>query len=186
MSCLNFSLCAKDDLTKRLLRENDDKAVIISNPKTQDFQVGRTTLLPGLLKSLQSNKKNKLPFQLFELGDVMLLGDNKKEEENVGAFNRRKLAAVYCNSTTSGLDMIHGLLDMVTTKLYNGKLDYELRELHQPYFLHDLQCGVYINGKEIGEMGIVHPEVMKMAGISVPTSFLELDFEEMVDLRKSC
>lgn len=181
--CLNFSLCAKDDLGKRLLKDDDERAIVISNPKTQDFQVGRTTLLPGLLKSLQSNKKNKLPFQLFELGDVMLLGDNKREEENVGAFNRRKLAAVYCNSNTSGLDMIHGLLDMIMTKLYNGKLDYELRETHKSYFLHNLQCAIYIEGKEIGEMGIINPDVMKIAGISVPTSFIELDFEEMVDFR---
>ena len=183
--CLNFSLCARDDIGKKLLKEVDARAVEISNPKTQDFQVGRTSLLSGLLKSLQSNKKNKLPFQLFELGDVMLLGDNNKEEENVGAFNRRKLAAVYTNSTTSGLDYIHGLLDMIMAKMYNGKLDYELREMTRSYYLHELQCSIHIGGKEVGEMGILHPEVMKIAGISVPTSFIELDFEEMVDLRKS-
>lgn len=183
--CLNFSLCAKDDLGKRLLREDDERAVVISNPKSQDFQVGRTTLLPGLLKSLQSNKKNKLPFQLFELGDIMIVGDNKKEQENVGAFNRRKLAACHSNSHTSGLDLIHGLLDMIMAKMYKGKLDYELRESHKSHFLHDLQCSIFINGKEIGEMGIMHPEVMKITGISVPTSFIELDFEEMVELRKS-
>lgn len=183
--CLNFSLCARDDLGKRLLQPDDERAVVISNPKTQDFQVGRTTLLPGLLKSLQSNKMNKLPFQLFELGDVMLLGENKKEEENVGAYNRRKLAAVHSNSNTSGLDFIHGLLDMIVHKLYNGKLEYELRESKKSYFLHNLQCSIHISGKEIGEMGIIHPEVMKIAGINVPTAFIEVDFEEMVELRKS-
>lgn len=182
--CLNFSLCAKDDLGKRLLRGDDERAVVISNPKTQDFQVGRTTLLPGLLKSLQSNKMNKLPFQLFELGDVMLLGDSNRDEENVGAVNRRKLAAVHCNSSTSGLDLIHGLLDLVMVKLYNGKQEYELRETSKSYFLHSLQCAVYIQGKEVGEMGIINPEVMKITGISVPTAFIELDFEDMVEIRK--
>ena len=31
-------------------------AAVIANPKNADFQIARTTLLPGLLKTLQNNK----------------------------------------------------------------------------------------------------------------------------------
>lgn len=74
--CLNFALCSKDDITKNLLKEEDPKAVIIQNPKTTDFQVGRTTLLPGLLKTLSNNKKNKLPIKLFEVTDVVHIDES--------------------------------------------------------------------------------------------------------------
>lgn len=74
---MNFSLCSRDDLTRNINKKECENAVEIANPKTLDFQVGRTTLLPGLLKNLSHNKNNKLPFKLFELGDVIIL-DNIK------------------------------------------------------------------------------------------------------------
>ena len=183
--CLNFSLCSKEDLGARLLQDEDQNAVVIGNPKTKDFQVGRTTLLPGLLKTLATNKKNKLPFKLFELGDVMLLRDNASDQENIGAVNRRKLAAVHTDSNSASLDDIHGLLDMVMMKMFEGKLSYELKNGKKPYFLHQLQCEVHIKDKLVGEMGIVHPDVMKTAGIALPTSFIELDFELLAELRQA-
>lgn len=183
--CLNFSLCSKEDLGAKLLQEEDQNAVVIGNPKTKDFQVGRTTLLPGLLKTLATNKKNKLPFKLFELGDVMLLKNDVSDEENIGAVNRRKLAAVYTDSNSANLDDIHGLLDMVMTKMFENKLNYVLKNGKKPYFLHQLQCEIYIKDQLVGEMGIVHPDVMKTAGIALPTSFMELDFEALVELRQA-
>ena len=46
-------------------------AVHISNPKTVDFQVVRTTLLPGLLKTVHANKNLPLPLKVFEISDVV-------------------------------------------------------------------------------------------------------------------
>lgn len=53
----------------------DLAAVHISNPKTLEFQVARTTLLPGLLKTVAANKKSPLPLKLFEISDVVLKDD---------------------------------------------------------------------------------------------------------------
>ena len=44
----------------------------ISNPKTCDFQVVRTTLLPGLLKTIASSRNMPLPLKIFEVSDVVL------------------------------------------------------------------------------------------------------------------
>jgi len=57
---LNFVLVAKEDLTTRLNKVADEQMVIIDNPNVQEFSVGRTTLLPGCLKWLSTNKKNKV------------------------------------------------------------------------------------------------------------------------------
>ena len=72
------------------------------------MQVARTSLLPGLLKTLAANKKMPLPLKLFEVSDVVLL-DSSSE---CGARNERRLCAVYCNKT-SGFEVVHGLLDRV-------------------------------------------------------------------------
>ena len=43
----------------------------------------RTSLLPGLLKTLSKNKSNPLPWKLFEASDTIHLD----EEDDVGASN---------------------------------------------------------------------------------------------------
>jgi phenylalanyl-tRNA synthetase beta chain len=61
-------LCSRDDIGSRLRKDIDadlsSVAVHISNPKTFEFQVARTTLLPGLLKTIQANKKMPLPMKV--------------------------------------------------------------------------------------------------------------------------
>ena len=56
------------------LKECPQQTVHVSNPKTYEFQVCRTALLPGLLKTCQANKKLPLPIKLFEISDVVMKG----------------------------------------------------------------------------------------------------------------
>jgi len=84
------------------------ESVKISNPKTVEFQLARTNLLSGILKTAASNKKMPLPLKLFEISDVVL----KDSESEVGAKNQRKLCALYLNRT-SGFEIIHGFLDRI-------------------------------------------------------------------------
>ena len=62
---LNFALCSKADVTTNILNKDDSKLITISNAKTKEFQTGRTSLLPGLLKTVCENKSNPLPYKLF-------------------------------------------------------------------------------------------------------------------------
>jgi phenylalanyl-tRNA synthetase beta chain len=71
------SQCSRDDIATKLGKNiNDIPAVHISNPKTLEFQVARTSLVPGLLKTLAANKKMPLPLRLFEVSDVVLIDKN--------------------------------------------------------------------------------------------------------------
>lgn len=81
-------------------------AVKIANPKTLEFQVVRTSLLPGLLKTIRENRSHPLPIRVFELSDVVYK-DTTKERQ---ARNERHAAAVWC-SKTAGFEVVHGLLD---------------------------------------------------------------------------
>ena len=90
---LTFSLCSRDDVSTKLRKDMPDNAVHIANPKTLEFQIARTTLLPGLLKTVQANLKMPLPMKLFEISDVVL----KDGTRDVGAKNERQLCALYYN-----------------------------------------------------------------------------------------
>lgn len=83
-----------------------DLAVKIANPKTLEFQVVRTSLLPGLLKTIRENRSHPLPIRIFELSDVVFK-DTVKERQ---ARNEKHAAAVWCNKT-AGFEVVHGLLD---------------------------------------------------------------------------
>uniref|UniRef100_A0A5K3FVX1 phenylalanine--tRNA ligase n=1 Tax=Mesocestoides corti TaxID=53468 RepID=A0A5K3FVX1_MESCO len=130
---LTFSLCSRADISTNLQKPLDRQpAVHISNPKTLDFQVMRTVLLPGLLSTLANNRSLPRPLKLFEVQDVVIKDDNK----DVGCRNNRRVCAVYCNKT-SGFEIIHGVLDRLMQVLEvtyeeNAKprsLSYRLAEI---------------------------------------------------------
>lgn len=77
-----FFKCSRDDVATKLGRSIESiPAVHISNPKTLEFQVCRTTLLPGLLKTIAANKKMPLPLKIFEISDVILKDSNTGEKD---------------------------------------------------------------------------------------------------------
>ena len=98
--CLNFALVSLQDNSTGLNLPEDTPMVTIGNAKTIDFQAGRTNLISGLLKTLLSNKKNKLPIELFEVTDVVLRTDNE-----VGAKNERHLGAIRTNTNGAELSV---------------------------------------------------------------------------------
>jgi len=99
------------------LRRPVTAAVSLSNPANIEYQVVRTTLLPGLLKTLQHNKSASFTagFKLFEISDVVFPDNSHTVTETiVGAKNARRLCAVYAGPT-SGFEIIHGLVDRIMT-----------------------------------------------------------------------
>ncbi len=58
--------------------------IIVTPPR----QVARTTLLPGLLKTVTANKKMPLPMKIFEISDIVLKDMEKKGEQTItnGSF----------------------------------------------------------------------------------------------------
>lgn len=110
---LTFTLCSRDDVGIKMNKKIEEiPAVHIGNPKTAEFQIARTSLLPGLLKTLAANKKMPLPLKLFEISDVVL----KDDTAEVGARNERRACAINCNKN-AGFEVVHGILDRIMQSL---------------------------------------------------------------------
>jgi phenylalanyl-tRNA synthetase beta chain len=102
-------LCSHDENFTWLNRKDDGTtAVKLANPKTLEYQVVRTTLLAGLLKTIRENKHHSLPLKIFEVSDVAFK-DSSRERK---ARNERHFAAAWCGKT-SGFEVVHGLLDRI-------------------------------------------------------------------------
>jgi len=176
---LTFALCSTDDCFSKLrIPDDGTTAVVIANPKTEDFQVCRTSLLPGLLKTLSKNKSNPLPWKLFEASDVVAIDD----ECDVGASNHRRLAMVYSDSSTSGFEVLHGAVERALAMLGLPNSSYAIKHGADPSFLEGRCAEVFVAdgakiGAKIGVFGTVHPEVLANFELEFPTSAADIDLQ---------
>ncbi|XP_014256181.1 phenylalanine--tRNA ligase beta subunit [Cimex lectularius] len=176
---LSFTLCSRDDISTKLRKVFDkDSVVQISNPKTLEFQVVRTTLIPGLLKSIASNKNAPVPLKIFEISDVVVF---HKDAEQCSK-NTRHLCAVYYDKK-AGFEILHGLLDRIMQLLeipWSKEGGYYLNGIDDETFFPKRCAQVLLNGKPIGILGVLHPEVIKGFELKFPCSALELNVELFV------
>ncbi|KAK2736147.1 phenylalanine--tRNA ligase subunit beta [Myotisia sp. PD_48] len=106
---LTLILCSHAENFGWMNRVDDGKtAVKLANPKTVEFQVVRTSLLPGLLKTIRENKKHSVPIKIFEAGDVVFKDLSLERKSR----NERHFAAAWYGKT-SGFEVVHGLLDRI-------------------------------------------------------------------------
>ncbi|XP_016364515.1 phenylalanine--tRNA ligase beta subunit-like [Sinocyclocheilus rhinocerous] len=171
-----IDICSEEDIADKL-RKNiaETRAVHISNPKTAEFQVARTCLLPGLLKTLAANRKMPLPLKLFEISDVVL----KDETKDVGARNNRRLCAVYYNKSP-GFEVIHGLLDRVMQLLDvkpGRNQGYHIQAAEDSTFFPGRCAEIFSCGKSIGHLGVLHPDVISRFELTMPCSAIDIDIE---------
>lgn len=183
---LPLILCSRDENYKFLNRAEDGKAISLANPKTAEYQVVRTSLLPGLLKTISSNKQVALPLRIFECSDVAF----KDESLERKARNQRNFAAVFCGKQ-SGFEQVHGLLDRLLSMLRTAFLiseegptksdGYWIEEIDEPTWFPGHAAAIFLrlNGKteQVGQFGIVHPSVNEAFDIKYPVSALEFNME---------
>mmetsp|Transcript_36373 Transcript_36373/g.44417 ORF Transcript_36373/g.44417 Transcript_36373/m.44417 type:complete len:194 (-) Transcript_36373:130-711(-) len=175
---LTFSLLSLQDNYIRMRQSaNLAECVQLSNPKTQEFEIVRTSLLPGLLKCLKENKAENVPQKLFEVSDTVV----KDPSTDTGARNIRKISALVID-TASNFEVIHGLLDLLMVKVGAdfAKRDYQLAEdASDERFFPMRGFAVMLGGVKVGSVGVLHPEVLGNFELKYPVSALELDFDAL-------
>ncbi|KZT12764.1 phenylalanyl-tRNA synthetase [Laetiporus sulphureus 93-53] len=203
---LPLILCAHEENFDWMNRKDEGtQAVRIANPKTLEFQVVRTSLLQGLLKTIRENRSHPLPIKVFETSDVVFKDPTRERQTR----NVRHAAAVWCNRT-AGFEVIHGLLDRIMQMLEVPRISstdskavtgYYIQERHDPTFFPGRAATIYYrappNGKstlnnvmrelkaaigmpgdqEIGVLGILHPTVLEKFEIPYPCSAVEFTLE---------
>lgn len=183
--CLTFSLISKKDAIANMGNEIDDKSladfVQILKAKTSEFQVVRTSLIPGMLKNIEKNHVNPLPLRLFEISDVVVIDKNTE----TGARNERRLSFAYVNNN-SGFEILQGAIDhLLENKLglpWNKPEGYTIRESNDKRFFKGRQAEIVIEDRVFGIFGIVNPEVLSKFGIPYPVTIVELEIEAIFEM----
>ena len=113
-------LCSHAENYAWLQHSDDGKCVRLQNPKTAEYQIVRTSLIPGLLKTIRENRRHAVPMRVFEVSDVVFK-DARMERR---ARNERHFAAAWYGKS-SGFEQVHGLLDRVMMMLKSAFITRE-------------------------------------------------------------
>jgi phenylalanyl-tRNA synthetase beta chain len=127
-------LCSHDENYAWLNHQDDGRAVRLANPKTAEYQIVRTSLVPGLLKTIRENRKHAVPMKIFEVADVCFKDMTLERRSR----NERHFAAAWYGKT-SGFEQVHGLLDRIMVMLKTPFIeDGAKKETSQGYWIEEV------------------------------------------------
>ncbi|KAJ1797591.1 phenylalanine--tRNA ligase subunit beta, partial [Coemansia sp. RSA 2399] len=184
---LTLSLCSHKENFSFLRRHDDGTlAVALENPKSAEYQVCRTSLLPGLLKTIRENMMHAIPYKLFEVSDVVFKAPDKER----GTRNERHACGLF-SGTSAQFEVTQGLLDAVMVALAvpkpteSGRRYFLRPSEDDPTFLPGRSASVMYTDRDgattaIGSIGVVHPEVLANFRLEYPVSVFEINIEPFV------
>ncbi|KAH7916171.1 hypothetical protein BJ138DRAFT_1122084 [Hygrophoropsis aurantiaca] len=143
VEALPLILCSHEENFGFMNRiDNGNYAIKIANPKTLEFQVIRTSLLPGLLKTVRENRSHALPIKLFEVSDIAFKDTSRERQSR----NERHAAAVWCNKT-AGFEVVHGVLDRAMKMLEIPRISAHDHEAKTGYYIKEGDDPAYFPGR---------------------------------------
>lgn len=173
---ITFILTNKQNLFKKM--NVDERPVAeTSNPKTSEYSVLRSWLLPSLMEVLSKNKHNEYPQNLFEVGDVIVLD----EDEETGASTRRRLALTLCHGRAN-FSEIKSLVESVLNNL--GIKEFKLEESHCPCYIPGRATKILVKDRVLGRFGEIHPKVLEKWELEMPSAGGEFDVDLIFELTK--
>ena len=152
--------------------------LVLSNPISSEMSVMRSSLLPGLLSSAAANlARQQERVRLFEIGKSFH-GTLEAPEEVV------RIAAVACGSAmpeqwatrTDAIDFYDLKADLVAIlQLAGDASDVVFRAVEHPALQPGQSAGIVRDGRQIGIIGKLHPQVAKRLELKRDAYVFELD-----------
>ncbi|XP_042217448.1 phenylalanine--tRNA ligase beta subunit-like [Homarus americanus] len=183
-----FSLYSKMDMGERMRVNLDNESwVKVANPKTTECEAVRISLLPGLMKTLAANKHISLPLKLFEVADVVFRDSCPTTTRGTGARNERHLCAINYN-VKAGIEIVQGLLDNIMIALKvpftpdNSAQGYYLEGKDHPSYFPGFCGNVIVNDVAVGQIGLIHPEVITNFNLNNPAAAFEINIEKVLEI----
>lgn len=160
-----------DGGTKERSSARDARYPQVANPKLKAYNVVRTHLMGGLFEALRENRRRPMPLRLFELDNVVAL-DPRSE---TGASEERRLALVEIGRE-SGYATARSVVDALLREL-GWQVEY--KAVDHPTFVPGRSAAFDVDGKQLGILGEVHPEVLSNYGLTYPVALAELTLERI-------
>lgn len=168
LECCTLHLSNEKILNDNMLLKNRNFVKTI-NAVNIEYDAVRNSLLPMLLKTLSENTHNEYPQKLFEMGEVY-------DEEKGEPVERNNLSFVSCHSRAEFTEMkslVEALFASIGEKV-------SFREAKHNSFINGRCAAVIADGKQIGIMGEIHPQVLANFRLEMPAAALECNIDWLV------
>lgn len=160
--------------------------LLLANPISSDMAAMRASLWPGLVKALQHNlNRQQDRVRLFESGlrFVGQLGDLKQQPMIAGVATGSRLPEGWANGRDS-IDFFDVKADVEALLGYSGALgDFTFVAGNHPALHPGQTARIERDGKEVGYLGAIHPELAKTLGLERPVFVFELVLGDVVEGR---
>ena len=160
--------------------EGEIKLINATNPNIETI---RNSMIPTQLCQVKSNTSYSADFGIFEIGRVVTgIDENglciEKKKLGITLFSKVKpLSVLYFE--------LRDIINVIADDLKHKAVSYKAKEASHP-FQHPRNLNAAIcDGKEIGEIGLIHPTVAKKIDKKAAIVYAELDITELAKIENA-
>jgi phenylalanyl-tRNA synthetase beta chain len=154
-------------------------ALELLNPISDEMKIMRTSLIPGLVSTIERNKKlQNRDISFFEIGRCFYPRKNQKLPEEryyLGIAMSGQRFDTHWSEKGRPVDF-YDLKGVAETLL--GPL--EMKPSNHPWFKGGLQADVFMNDEPVGAMGCLHSDILAMLDIADDVYALDLSLEAIL------
>ncbi len=187
--CITYSFINPASLGSLGFSKDDSRLnpIPVQNPFSEEQAVMRTTLLPGLLKTIQHNYSHReLNQLLFELGAVfeahsIPLEELPNEKVKLGLAVTGQVPDPNWVNPSRNADFfeIKGVLEALFSQLQIKDIVFSPEAMP---FSHPTRCAsIKLKGKTLGYLGELHPDIAGAWEIDQPVTVCEIDIQLLAE-----
>lgn len=186
---ISYSFIGDSSWERLRLEPNDQKrkAIGIMNPISEDQNVMRTTLLPGLLGAMQYNlSQNNNDLRLFEIGKVFMPADNEDglpdEVEILAGLQTgaRTDHTWFAKARDCDFYDIKGVVDALFHHLGVNEVKFTAQPADRCRYVRPGHAArILLKDKEIGRVAEVHPQVLRNYDLKQTAFIFEIDVDRL-------
>lgn len=177
---INFSFISARELEELGVTGGPDPVRLL-NPISEEMEVMRTSLLPGLLSSLRNNISRRIEdVRLYEAGRVFLpctacsISEERMRIASVMTGNRIR-KTWYQEGRGADFFDIKGTVESLIRSL--GISEVSFQEMETPYLQPGQSAWVMIGDRSVGPVGTLHPRIREKYDIKDWAGCFELDLD---------
>jgi phenylalanyl-tRNA synthetase beta chain len=188
---VTYSFIGSGDGDRLGLKSDDSlrQTVAILNPLTEEQAVMRTSLVPGLLQTLQLNlAKQERNLKLFEIGKTFFATEPDTLPEEIemlaGLWSGSRFAPSWLTSDvdTDFFD-VKGVIESLLQQLDVQQVDFaRLPDDDCAYTRPGFSARIRAQEREIGLLGEIHPQALRRFDLKRTAYIFELNLERLLPL----
>ena len=152
------------------------EVIEVENAMSQTFSCLRQWITPSLLRVEAASTRTFYPHRLFEVGEVAV----PDPESDTGSRTVLMLGALIAHAS-SNFSEVHSCLDLLMFYLNHP---YSLEPFAHPSFLEGRAGRILSDGRPVGVIGELHPEVLEQWQVTMPAVVFELEVDELIETRR--